>query len=111
VCAQVGNQRSRGVVTSWVRADAVRSLRHQRQDLHQSTYPVPLGRSGLILLSVREVGVTLSSRFRSHSCLRCEPTQERGDGHQPSHSLPCHWLEFCDEISRKSTTGGGDLTD
>jgi hypothetical protein len=51
VCAWVGNQRSRGVVTARVRADAVRSLHHQRWDLHQSTYPVPLRRSGLILLS------------------------------------------------------------
>jgi hypothetical protein len=51
MCAQFGNQRSRDVVTARVRTDAVRSLHHQRQDLHQSTYPVPLGRSGLILLS------------------------------------------------------------
>jgi hypothetical protein len=51
VCAQVGNQRSRGVVTARVRTDDVRSLRYQRRDLHQLTYPVPLRRSGLILLS------------------------------------------------------------
>jgi hypothetical protein len=44
-------------------------------------------------------------------CLRCEPTQERGDGRRFSHTLPRHWLEFCDEISRKRTTGGGDTTD
>jgi hypothetical protein len=52
MCARVGNQRSRGVVTARVRTDAVRSLRHQRRDLHQSIYPVPLGRSGLFLLSL-----------------------------------------------------------
>jgi hypothetical protein len=52
MCTQVGNQRSRDVVTVWVRTDAVRNLHHQRRYLHQSTYPVPLGRSGLILLSV-----------------------------------------------------------
>jgi hypothetical protein len=34
-----------------------------------------------------------------------------GDGRRPFHSLPCNWLEFCDEISRKSTIGGGDPTD
>jgi hypothetical protein len=51
MCARVGNQRSHGVVTARVRIDAIRSLRHQRRDLHQSTYPVPLGRSELILLS------------------------------------------------------------
>jgi hypothetical protein len=51
VYARVGNQRSYGVVTARVRTDAVRSLRHQRRDLHQSTYSVPLERSGLILLS------------------------------------------------------------
>jgi hypothetical protein len=51
VCARGGNQRSRGVVTGRVQTDAVQSLRHQRRDLHQSTYPVPLRRSGLILLS------------------------------------------------------------
>jgi hypothetical protein len=51
MCAWVGNQRSHGVVTTRVQTDAVRSLRHQRQDLHQSTYPVPLGRSELMLLS------------------------------------------------------------
>jgi hypothetical protein len=51
VCARVDNQRSRGVVTARVQTDVVRSLRHQRRDLHQLTYPVPLGRSGLILLS------------------------------------------------------------
>jgi hypothetical protein len=52
VCAQVGNQRSRGVVTTRVRTDTVRSFHHQRRDLQQLTYPVPLGRSGLILLSL-----------------------------------------------------------
>jgi hypothetical protein len=51
VCARVGNQWSHGVVTAQVRTDAVRSLRHQHRDLHQSTYPVPLRRLGLILLS------------------------------------------------------------
>jgi hypothetical protein len=51
MCAQVGNQWSRGVVTARVRIDTVRSLRHQRRDIHQSTHPVPLGRSRLILLS------------------------------------------------------------
>jgi hypothetical protein len=51
VCARVGNQWSRGVVIARVRTDAVQSLCHQRRDLHQSTYPVPLRRSGLILLS------------------------------------------------------------
>jgi hypothetical protein len=39
MCARVGNQRSRGVVTARVQTDIVRSLRHQRRDLHQSTYP------------------------------------------------------------------------
>jgi hypothetical protein len=38
-------------VTARVRTDVVQSLRHQRRNLHQSTYPVLLGRSGLILLS------------------------------------------------------------
>jgi hypothetical protein len=52
VCARVGDQRSSGVVTTRVRTDAVQSLHHQRRDLHQSTYPIPLRRSGLILLSV-----------------------------------------------------------
>jgi hypothetical protein len=39
MCARVGNQQSRGVVTAWVRTDAVWSLRHQHRDLHHSTYP------------------------------------------------------------------------
>jgi hypothetical protein len=39
VCARVSNQRSHGVVIAWVRTDAVRNLRHQRQDLHHLTYP------------------------------------------------------------------------
>jgi hypothetical protein len=52
VYARVGNQRSHDVVTARVRFDAVRSLHHQHRDLHQSTYPIPLGRSGLILLSL-----------------------------------------------------------
>jgi hypothetical protein len=65
----------------------------------------------LCLLKKGEVGVTLSSRVRSHSCLQCEPTQERADGRRPSHSLLRYWLELCDEISRKSTTGGGDPMD
>jgi hypothetical protein len=39
VCAQVGNQRSHGVVTARVQTDVVRSLRHQRRDLHQSDLP------------------------------------------------------------------------
>jgi hypothetical protein len=54
---------------------------------------------------------SLSSRVRSHSCLRCEPTQERGAGVRPSHTLLCRSLEFCDEISGKSTTGVGDTMD
>jgi hypothetical protein len=51
VCARVGNQRRRGVVTARVRTGAVQSLRHQRRDIHRLTYPVHLGRSVLILLS------------------------------------------------------------
>jgi hypothetical protein len=51
MCARVGNQRSHGVVTVRIRTDVVQSLRHQRRDLHQSTFPVPLRRSGPILLS------------------------------------------------------------
>jgi hypothetical protein len=39
MCARVGNQRNRAVVTARVRIDVVQSLRHQRRDLHQSTYP------------------------------------------------------------------------
>jgi hypothetical protein len=39
VCAWVGNQWSRGVVTARVRTDAVQSFHHQRRDLHQLTYP------------------------------------------------------------------------
>jgi hypothetical protein len=39
MCARIGNQRSHGVVTARVRIDVVRSLRHQRRDLHQLTYP------------------------------------------------------------------------
>jgi hypothetical protein len=34
MCAQVGNQQSRGVVTARVRTNDVRSLRYQRRDLH-----------------------------------------------------------------------------
>jgi hypothetical protein len=52
MCAQVCNQRSSDVVIARVRTDVVRSLRHQCRDLHQSTYPIPLGRLGLILLSL-----------------------------------------------------------
>jgi hypothetical protein len=51
MCAQVSNQWSRGVVTARDRTDAVRRLCHQRRDLDQSTYPVPLRRLELILLS------------------------------------------------------------
>jgi hypothetical protein len=51
VCARIGNQWSCGVVTARIQTDAVRSLRHQCRDLHQSTYLVPLRRSGLILLT------------------------------------------------------------
>jgi hypothetical protein len=36
VCARVGNQQSRGVVTALVRTDAVQSLHHQHRDLYQS---------------------------------------------------------------------------
>jgi hypothetical protein len=67
MCAWVGNQWSYGVVTARVQTDAVRSLRHQRRDLHQSTYPIPLGRSGLILLSIM-IGMeslSLNHKFRS----------------------------------------------
>jgi hypothetical protein len=51
VCTRVGNQWSSGVVIAWVRTDAIRNLHHQCRDLYQSTYLVPLRRSGLILLS------------------------------------------------------------
>jgi hypothetical protein len=64
MCARVGNQWGHGVVTAQVRTNVVRSLRHQHRDLHQSTYPVPLGRSGLILLSgwaVRDVWAEFKS--------------------------------------------------
>jgi hypothetical protein len=63
MCTWIGDQQSRGVVTARVRTDAVRSLRHQRQDLHQSTYPVPLVRLGPILLSHprRDLRLTRSS--------------------------------------------------
>jgi hypothetical protein len=37
MCARVGHQRSRGVVIARLRS-SVRSLLHQCQDLHQSTY-------------------------------------------------------------------------
>jgi hypothetical protein len=53
----------------------------------------------------------MSLRIFSHLSLRCELTQERGDGRLPSHSLPRCWLQFCDEISGKPTTSGGDPTD
>jgi hypothetical protein len=39
MCAWVGNQRSRGVVTAQVRTDVVQGLHRQHRDLHQSTYP------------------------------------------------------------------------
>jgi hypothetical protein len=64
VCAWVGNQRSHGVVTAQVRTDAVRGLHHQRRDLHQSTYPIPLRRLGLILL--------LSSLLETSSISACK---------------------------------------
>jgi hypothetical protein len=38
-------------VTARARTDAVRSLHHQRRDLHQLTYLIPLRRLGLNLLS------------------------------------------------------------
>jgi hypothetical protein len=56
VCAWVGNQQSHGVVTTRVRTNVVQSLHHQRRDLHQSIYPLPLRRSGLILLSGTMLG-------------------------------------------------------
>jgi hypothetical protein len=101
VCAQVGNQWSRGVVTARVRTVVVRSLRHQRRGLHQSTYPVPLGRSGLILLS--------GARIRP---LRTAPHRSWGRGAGPglstaapgpaSRSAPCRprraplrWMRCC----------------
>jgi hypothetical protein len=37
--------------------------------------------------------------------------KKSGDGRRPFHSLPRHWLEFCDDISSKSTTSEGDPTD
>jgi hypothetical protein len=37
MCARVGNHQSRGVVIARLRS-SVRSLLHQRQDLHQSIY-------------------------------------------------------------------------
>jgi hypothetical protein len=62
MCSRVGKQRSRGVVTARVQTDVVRSLCHQRRDLHQLTYLVPLRRSGLILLSLLPFDVQPSSR-------------------------------------------------
>jgi hypothetical protein len=53
----------------------------------------------------------LRLNFDSQKVSVIEPTQERGDGCRPSHSLLHRWLEFCDEILRKSTTGGGGPTD
>jgi hypothetical protein len=73
VCAWDGNQWSRGVVTARVRTNAVRSLHHQRRDLHQSTYPVPLRRSGLILLSVMPIRTRNGITFISHMVLPIRP--------------------------------------
>jgi hypothetical protein len=39
MCPWDGNQWSRGVVTTRVQIDDVRSFRRQLRDLHQSTYP------------------------------------------------------------------------
>jgi hypothetical protein len=58
VCTRVGNQRCRDVVTARIRTDVVRSLHHQRRDLHQSTYSIPLRRSGLILCTVRLLAIS-----------------------------------------------------
>jgi hypothetical protein len=38
VCTWVGNQQNCGVLTARVRTNAVRSLHHQRRDIHQSIY-------------------------------------------------------------------------
>jgi hypothetical protein len=61
MCTRVGNQWSYGVVTARVRTDAVQSLHHQHRDVHQLTYPVPLGRSGLILLSTATSSVIMAT--------------------------------------------------
>jgi hypothetical protein len=58
-------------VTARVRTDVVRSLHHQCRDLHQSTYPVPLRRSGLILLSPSTGLITNGpAGHRSKTCNR-----------------------------------------
>jgi hypothetical protein len=72
-------------VTAWVRTDVVRSLHHQRRDLHQSTYPVPLRRSGLILLSGTTSG---------HTCFKCDRS--------------CHFTREC--TAPKKTTTQGHVT-
>jgi hypothetical protein len=64
MCARVGNQQSRGVVTAWVRIDAVRSLHHQRRDFHQSTYP-HTHVYDVNLLKKGEMDVELSTLFRA----------------------------------------------
>jgi hypothetical protein len=84
VCTRVGSQWSRGVVTAWVQTDVVRSLCHERRDLHQSTYPVPLRRLGLILLSPRaRFWMELDETLAPHACRRCARE------HHPITAQPC----------------------
>jgi hypothetical protein len=88
MCTRVGNQRSHGVVTARVRTNVVQSLRHQRRDLHQSTYPIPLGRLELILLSPPTEGTRLACEAPSGLVAVVVGDVCRGKGSFSGH---CYW--------------------
>jgi hypothetical protein len=90
MCAHVGNQWSHGVVTARVETDAIWSLHHQRWDLHQLTYPVPLGRSGLILLSVLCSFCSSSLMLRRCQSWCCAPALGSCGGCRRSVLLKLH---------------------
>jgi hypothetical protein len=64
-------------VTARVRTDAIRNIHHQRRDLYQSTYLVPLERSGLILLSEEALDKELAIETSDKGAYDVSPTMSK----------------------------------
>jgi hypothetical protein len=85
-------------VTACVQTDAVQSHRHQRRDLHHLTYPVPLGGSGLILLSAWVQGTNLCRVYNCYNSRAHDQGQYEILPRLESYWMVCYWMVLVLEL-------------
>jgi hypothetical protein len=85
-------------VTAWVQTDAVWSHHHQRRDLHHLTYPVPLGGSGLILLSAWVQGTNLCRVYNYYNSRANDQEQYEILPRLESYWMVCYWMVLVLEL-------------